>query len=208
MKAKSAPALILLILGLAAACASPRPVEVPAQGSEISIVPKPVSVVRQSGSFLITSASRIAMPAGDLPAESVGRYLAERLRTAFGLDVPVTAGPPVEAQGLIMIRRAGNKDLGAGGLCPLGDARRRSPSTRRKPAGLFYGVQTLLQLLPPDGTIGSGRERDGPARSCLACEVEDKPRFPWRGMLLDVSRHFFPKEFIKRFLDLIWPCTR
>lgn len=56
------------------------------------------------------------------------------------------------------------------------------------PAGLFYGTQTLRQLLP------------GPI-PCL--HIEDQPRFPWRGAMLDVGRHFFPKEFVKRYLDLL-----
>ncbi len=200
MNAKSAPALILLVLGLAAACASPRPVEVPAQSLEISIVPKPVSVVRQSGSFLITSASRIAVPAGDLPAESAGRYLAERLRAAFGLDVPVSAAPPVEAQGLIMIRRAGSKDLGAEGYA-LSVTPAAVAIDAPEAAGMFYGVQTLLQLLPPAAFGAAGTAGGAAVLPCV--KVEDKPRLPWRGMLLDVSRHFFPKEFVKRYLDYL-----
>ncbi len=57
-----------------------------------------------------------------------------------------------------------------------------------QPAGLFYGTQTLRQLLP------------GPI-PCL--RIEDKPRFSWRGAMLDVARHFFPKEFVKRYIDLL-----
>ena len=60
--------------------------------------------------------------------------------------------------------------------------------------GLFYGIQSLLQLLPSKREI-----------SCqIPCQkITDKPRFAWRGMMLDVSRHFFPKEFILKFLDLM-----
>jgi len=56
------------------------------------------------------------------------------------------------------------------------------------PAGIFYGQQTLRQLLP------------GPI-PCV--HIEDRPRFQWRGALLDVARHFFPKEFLKRYIDLL-----
>jgi hexosaminidase len=200
MNAKSASALVLLILGLAAACAGPRPVKVPAQGSEIFIVPKPVSVVRQPGSFRITSASRIAVPAGDFPAESVGRYLAERLRSAFGLDLPVSAGPPVGAQGLIMIRRGGREGLGAEGY-ELSVTPAAVSIAAPEKAGLFYGVQTLLQLLPPAAYGSAGTAGGAAVLPCV--KIEDMPRLPWRGMLLDVSRHFFPKEFIKRYLDYL-----
>lgn len=57
-------------------------------------------------------------------------------------------------------------------------------------AGVFYGLQTLEQLKDPKGYVPE-------------IEIEDAPRFPWRGMHLDVSRHFFPKEFIKKYLDIL-----
>ncbi len=61
------------------------------------------------------------------------------------------------------------------------------------PAGLFYGLQTLRQLL--------FQARGTGALPCLV--IQDRPRFPWRGMHLDVSRHFFPVPFIKRYLDVL-----
>lgn len=57
-------------------------------------------------------------------------------------------------------------------------------------AGVFYGLQTLEQIKDPEGYVPE-------------IEIEDAPRFPWRGMHLDVSRHFFPKEFIKRYIDIL-----
>jgi hexosaminidase len=69
----------------------------------------------------------------------------------------------------------------------------------RKPAGLFYGVQTLLQLLPPDilNKIPNGRiDWEIPAVT-----IEDHPRFGWRGLMLDVSRHFFTVSQVKDFID-------
>lgn len=64
-----------------------------------------------------------------------------------------------------------------------------------KDAGLFYGVQTLIQLLADTKTT------DKNSINCL--EIEDHPRFKYRGMHLDVSRHFFPASFIKQYLDLL-----
>jgi hexosaminidase len=68
-------------------------------------------------------------------------------------------------------------------------------------AGVQYGLQTLRQLLPP-ATYAKARTRSGPwAVPCLA--VEDAPRFGWRGVLLDVARHFLPKAEVLRFIDLL-----
>ncbi|QIY67384.2 beta-N-acetylhexosaminidase [Streptomyces sp. RPA4-2] len=70
------------------------------------------------------------------------------------------------------------------------------------PAGVFWGAQTLRQLLGPDAfrraALAPGRRWTVPAGS-----VEDAPRFPWRGLMLDVSRHFMPKEGVLRYLDLL-----
>jgi hexosaminidase len=66
------------------------------------------------------------------------------------------------------------------------------------PAGLFYGVQTLLQLLPPE--IESATRRDA-AWTVPCVHIVDYPRFQWRGLMLDVSRHFFAKEFVERYID-------
>ena len=60
-------------------------------------------------------------------------------------------------------------------------------------AGLFYGMQTLLQLLTPSGT----------GYSVASVEIEDTPRFAYRGFMLDVSRHFFSKEFVKKQIDAL-----
>lgn len=69
-----------------------------------------------------------------------------------------------------------------------------------KPAGIFYGMQSLLQLFPPKvyNSISNGKDYVLP---CI--DIKDFPRFKYRGMHLDVSRHFFPPEFIKRYIDLI-----
>ncbi|MCJ7680071.1 MAG: family 20 glycosylhydrolase, partial [Candidatus Aminicenantes bacterium] len=71
-----------------------------------------------------------------------------------------------------------------------------------KPAGLFYAVQTLLQLMPPAVYQPSTASKKIKIR--IPCvEIKDRPRFGWRGLMLDVSRHFFPTEFIYRFIDFL-----
>lgn len=68
-----------------------------------------------------------------------------------------------------------------------------------KPAGLFYGIQTLLQLLPKE--IESTQAVSGVVWKVPYANITDTPRFAWRGMMLDVARHFFTKEEVKRFID-------
>ena len=69
------------------------------------------------------------------------------------------------------------------------------------PAGVFYGMETLRQLLPT-AIFRSGRVT-GVEWTVPAVSIDDKPRFSWRGSHLDVARHFMPKEFVKKYLDLL-----
>jgi hexosaminidase len=67
-----------------------------------------------------------------------------------------------------------------------------------KPAGIFYGVQTLMQLLPKE--IESAENVDNIAWKVPCVEITDYPRFGWRGLMFDVSRHFFTKEEVKAYI--------
>ena len=71
------------------------------------------------------------------------------------------------------------------------------------PAGLFYGVQTLRQLLPPFLDYGAVRPESARVLRATATRIADHPRFGWRGAMLDVSRHFFSVDEVKRYIDLM-----
>jgi hexosaminidase len=73
--------------------------------------------------------------------------------------------------------------------------------TAQTARGAFYGANTLLQLFPP--AIFSERTAKGVTWTAPCVEIVDAPRYPWRGMMLDVVRHFFPKEFVKRYIDYL-----
>ena len=189
---------LFALLVLAAACVRPRVVPLPARGPEISIIPMPLQLERAAGSFALASVRRVAVPEGDTDAAETAGYLAERLKTAFGIDLTVSAASPIEAGPVIVFRRSARTDLG-----PEGYELSVTPSGLDLSAagrgGYFYGVQTILQILPAEA-FGRAGAAAGPA--VLPCvKIMDKPRLPWRGMLLDCSRHFFPKDFIKSYLD-------
>ncbi|MEV7010457.1 beta-N-acetylhexosaminidase [Streptosporangium sp. NPDC051022] len=91
------------------------------------------------------------------------------------------------------------------GLEPEGLRLRVTPSgvwiTGGDPAGVFYGAQTFRQLLPP-AALRRGRVAGAPM-TAPATEIEDRPRYGWRGCMLDVARHFMPKADLLRFIDLL-----
>ena len=158
-----------------------------------TIIPRPVEYTRLSGSFDITPVTTVTFSTKE--ARDAADLLAARLNNTTGFSLTPTQGK----SGTISIvlndkplKTIGNEgytlESGANGIL----------ITANRPAGLFYAVQTLMQLLPPavespsPGTI---------ALSVPAVKILDYPRFGWRGLMLDVSRHFFPKKDVKKFID-------
>lgn len=164
------------------------------------LIPMPVSAAPAGGVFALESAARIyVQPAGD-ELLAIGRYLAARLAPATGYDLPVSAAAGTPPAGSITLTTAGAAPaLGDEGY-ELAITPGAVTLVAPHPAGLFYGVQTLLQLLPSE--IEGTAVRPGPWLLPTGT-IRDHPRFAWRGAMLDVARHFFGVEEVKRFVDLL-----
>jgi hexosaminidase len=163
------------------------------------IIPKPLELVRLDGAFSLKPGTPIQV-AGE--ARAVAAYLQDLIRRATGgLPELTETGAGQARPGTILLTTAtaepGLGDEGYALSVTSDSVTMRAPQA----AGLFYAVQTLRQLLPPEienRTGGSPRAWDIPALA-----ITDRPRFPWRGLMLDVARHCFPVEFVKRFIDLL-----
>ncbi|MFE1440078.1 beta-N-acetylhexosaminidase [Streptomyces sp. NPDC058739] len=166
--------------------------------SQTDLIPEPGAVtVRGPGFLELGPATRLAA-AGE-GAERAGRLLRATLGTATGL--PLAPGPAEEDD---VVRLSVDPDAGE----ELGEEGYRLTVTARgvdlvggSDAGLFWGTQTLRQLLGPDAF----RRAPLPGRRWRLplIEVRDRPRFRWRGLMLDVARHFMPKDGVLRYLDLM-----
>ena len=163
-----------------------------------AIVPAPVSVEAAEGTwFPLEGSTRILTAPGSAEAAAVGEQLAGVLRRSTGHPLPVEAGTP--ADGDIALELTGDDRLGHEGY-ELRVTDRAAVLWASRPAGLFMGVQTLRQLLP--AAVEGTSVQPGPWR-LPGGRVLDRPRFAWRGAMLDVARHFFTVDEVKRFLDLI-----
>jgi hexosaminidase len=163
-----------------------------------ALVPQPVHVTSRRGSFTLTGSTVITTDAASRP---LGGQLADYLFPATGFRLVVgSVAPTAGGARSISIRLDSS-------LTALGDEgyRLEVQPTRvtiraRRPAGAFYAIQTLRQLLPP----AIFRQAKVAATWTIpAVSIEDYPRFSWRGMHLDVGRHFMPKEFVKKYVDLL-----
>jgi hexosaminidase len=131
---------------------------------------------------------------------AVGDALAERLRPATGYALPVLdANAALPAARIVLTTVDGDPALGAEGY-ELTIAPDGITIAAAEPAGLFYGVQTLRQLLPPN--IEQSTMQAGPW-TLPTGTIRDNPRFEWRGAMLDVARHFFGVADVKRYIDLL-----
>jgi len=162
------------------------------------LVPQPASVEPLDGSgFSLNRRTRVVVRPGSARAVQVGRYLAWRLRCSTGYPVPVRVTGS-RATNAIVLNAGGRRGLGAEGYALVSKPAAVMLAAYR-PQGLFRGVQTLRQLLPPK--VESSTVRPGPW-GVPAVKIGDAPRFGYRGVMLDVARHFFSVREVKRYIDL------
>lgn len=191
---------------LAATASAPSTPEAMKASPMNPIIPLPVSIDETGATFTLTDRTPVVIDPDNDELAAIGAYLAERLGAASGLEVPgVAAAPPA---GAIMLTLSGaDASLGAEGY-QLTVTPDRVVIAANRPAGLFYGVQTLRQLLPAEleGQAGRLPEDANLGKWTIPTVViRDAPRFGWRGMMLDVARHFPAGgvEDVKRLIDLM-----
>jgi hexosaminidase len=161
-----------------------------------SVIPKPLAVTSADGVFTLRPEATIAAGPG---ARRAAALLAGLLRPATGYRLPIASAGGQSPSTDVNLALVANPAHG-----PEGYELRVAPTgvtlVAHRAAGLLWGVQTLRQLLPPE--IESRRVRPGPWR-IRAGTIRDRPRFAWRGAMLDVARHFFGVADVKRYVDLL-----
>jgi hexosaminidase len=162
------------------------------------VVPLPVSTEATGGMFALTATTNTYVEPGTAELTSIGRYLADRLgpATGYGMRVLETTGPPPSGQ-FYLTTVGGDPALGEEGY-ELTITQDSVAVVAYQPAGLFRGLQTIRQLLPP--SIERSSVQPGPWEVATGT-VRDYPRFAWRGAMLDVARHFFSVDEVKRTID-------
>ena len=184
--------LFLLLIALSAAFTAFANQSVP----DIMIIPEPVSVVKSEGKYQLPERVVIAVPLGD-EIKIVGETLKDRLTTAANVSVEV--GNVLSGADIVLaINAQKDNKIGDEGY-NLSVSTDKIVIRANQPAGLYYGVQTLLQLFPAE--IESKTHVADVDWSVPAVEIEDYPRMGWRGLMFDVSRHFFTVDEVKQFID-------
>lgn len=175
----------------------PEPVAfAPAQQQPVSIIPQPLHLEKHDKEgFALNDRTKIIIDSREKDLYPLAQLLAQEIKRSTGVLPQITQSVPKTAQSNIYLSRKGAADsLGEEGYS-LTVNQNQVTLAARQLNGFFYGIQTLKQLLPPT-----------PVKtpvSIPALTILDKPRYGWRGMHLDVARHFFPVEFIKKYIDYL-----
>ena len=194
--------ILPLVVVAASACSTP-PGGAPApQPVTYSIIPRPATVsLDPSRSFVVDTTTAVHIDAtADSATAGVAAYLREMLFPFVRVDAQRSAaGTPLPVRAIGLRIDAANTTIGDEGY-EINSTPDSVVVVARTSAGLFHGVQTIRQLLP-----WSVEHRAAFSRRLTipAGRVVDSPRFEWRGMMLDVSRHFLPVRDVKRFIDLL-----
>ncbi len=174
--------------------------KVPTDLTKAGVIPKPVSVTATGKSFKLNKNTEILVRGNSGEALKTAHYLADRLSPATGFPFNVSTTEDDPGRGSIYFQLdEGRADLGDEGY-DLDITDKVIKITAPKPAGLFMGVQTLLQLLPAG--IEMTTLQEGPWEIATGT-ITDYPVYSYRGMMLDVSRHFFGVDDVKHLIDLL-----
>lgn len=184
------PLLLSLALLLSIGCTFAQ------QKRAVSIIPKPQHLALKQGQFILTPDTKIYVPEKSEELQSIANMLATSIKFVTGAQLQVVEKKvPSRAKNIIQLTLNSKPDtLGKEGYT-LEVTPDKIILAANEANGLFYGMQTIWQLLPPTKT-------DVPV-AIAALSIADKPRYEWRGMHLDVTRHFFPVEFVKQYIDYL-----
>jgi hexosaminidase len=196
-----APLCFLVAIGCLAAVAAPAaaPQKRP-KATGPQIIPQPVSIVAGKGTFTIGPSTVIVYHTANMEMQKTVLYLAEMLRNGTGFPVRIVDATALPKKDYLFFNYIREESLDREGYRLEVRPDRIYLEANNDP-GFFYASQTLLQLLPP-AVFGRNSANTG-AWKVPCVTVVDTPRYAWRGMMLDVARHFQSKEFVKKYIDYL-----
>ena len=171
--------------------------------SSVLIIPKPLNYEEGEGNFIISEDTSIYVKGrNDKETQEIikiAEFLQEKLNPATGFELKIVESDKVPSGNIYLTTIGGEEDKGQEGY-KIVTTQDKIEIIAYTPEGISRGVQTLRQLLPSDiekNTLVTGVEWTVPVST-----IDDKPEYEYRGLMIDVARHFFPVEDIKRQIDL------
>lgn len=165
--------------------------------NEYNIVPLPNQLTPQQGRFELSKNVKVVTAACSSEVKAIADSLIERLSLTSGIRLEQTNKEQADSPAITFVTREGMPQEGY----QLTVTPTNVTLAASQPNGFFYGLQSIYQLLPP-AIYGKSKEKNA-EWSLPAVEIEDAPRFPYRGLMLDVCRHFSELDYIYKFIDVL-----
>ncbi|MDH5602828.1 MAG: beta-N-acetylhexosaminidase [Cyclobacteriaceae bacterium] len=188
------------LLAIMLSCTGEKEQRTPKDLSAESIIPIPVAITPTNSSFLLTAESGILLDGDQEILTKAAQPLTELLRPSTGYELPVAPlGESIPGGSIILSMPGKDDSLGEEGY-ELSISEDQVKVTANGLAGIYYGIQTLRQLLPAKVELSVAQE--GPWEIATGT-IRDFPDMEYRGAMLDVARHFFSVEDVKHYIDLL-----
>ena len=162
------------------------------------IIPQPSRITLNEHFFSLRPEAALVITPALPELFRIASLLAERLRPATGFELPIRTESRPRPGDIVLAIGSNDPELGTEGY-QLDATPEQVTLRAASTAGLFYATQTLRQLLPP--TIESKQEQSDQEWQIPCGAIRDIPHYAWRGMMLDVGRHFFGMDVVKRLID-------
>lgn len=167
---------------------------------DVSVIPKPVEVTTTSSSYVITQQTKVLIDNKNAELVNVAKYFTQLIQPATGFDLQVVDINNSNLSENVIIFTISDQ-VGDSEAYELNVTSEKIELSANSANGIFYGIQTIRQLLPPE--IESTESVKEIKWEIHGVNIKDKPRFKWRGMQMDVSRHFFSVDDVKEFIDYL-----
>lgn len=188
-------AIFITMAFLISACNGSKPTSPEAKVAFDRIIPKPISATTTGKTFFITKNTTVFVDSASNELHDIATYLGDNLKTITGLSVQATSKAGEGA--IVLTLQGGAASLGDEGY-ELQIEEKKLTIIANKPAGVFHGIQTLRQIIADKDEKASRDEWE-----IATGTITDYPEYVWRGSMLDVARHFFSVEDVKRYIDLL-----
>ncbi len=168
--------------------------------SKVSLIPKPVHTIPTNSAFALDQFTAIYTSKNATGFEEVGTFLADKLKAKTNLTIPVNSAGANTVERVIFINQSDSTDLDSPEAYQLYINQDSIILNANTSEGAFRGIQTLRQLVPNESNDTLATQKIWPVPSG---KIMDNPNFAYRGSMLDVARHFFSVEDVKKYIDLL-----
>ncbi|MFS4467385.1 family 20 glycosylhydrolase [Maribacter sp. 2210JD10-5] len=168
--------------------------------AKVSLIPKPLKIIPTNSAFALDRYTAIYTPKSNSGFEEVALFLAKKLKSKIDLDIPVNTETENPVERIIYINQSDSVALEKPESYELYINQDSIILNANTPEGAFRGIQTLRQLIPEQSNDTLAEQKIWPVPSG---KIMDNPVFAYRGSMLDVARHFFSVEDVKKYIDLL-----